>query len=65
MTFLRSTGQGVPEAYKRKDVTVYRPLKCSEDIIGTWSEYAQLHYLQEIGNGHYHAGYLPCSAKRC
>ena len=40
------TGQGVPGAYKGKNVTVYRSLKFSENIIGTWSEYAQLHYLQ-------------------
>lgn len=39
------TGEGVPHAYKGKKVTVYRSLKFSENIIGTWSEYAQLHYL--------------------
>lgn len=41
-----SVGKDVPEIYEGKNVTVYRSLKFSEDIIGTWSEYAQLHYLQ-------------------
>lgn len=39
------TGERVPEVYKGKKVMVYRSLKFSENIIGTWSEYAQLHYL--------------------
>lgn len=39
-------GEGVPEEYKGKNVTVYRSLIFSGNIIGTWSEYAQLHYLQ-------------------
>lgn len=39
-------GQGVPDTYKGKNVTVYRSLKFSENIIGTWSEYSCLHYLQ-------------------
>ncbi|WP_299285021.1 zinc-binding dehydrogenase [uncultured Mucilaginibacter sp.] len=38
-------GEGVPEEYKGKKVTVYRSLKFSENIIGTWCEYAHLHYL--------------------
>lgn len=39
------TGEGVPDTYEGKNVTVYRSLKFSDNIIGTWSEYAQLHYL--------------------
>jgi len=39
------TGKGVPGRYKGKNVTVYRSLKSSEDTVGTWSEYAHLHYL--------------------
>jgi NADPH:quinone reductase-like Zn-dependent oxidoreductase len=39
-------GRDVPEEYKGKNVTVYRSLKFSEHIVGTWSEYTQLHYLQ-------------------
>ncbi|WP_159445132.1 zinc-binding dehydrogenase [Filimonas lacunae] len=39
------TGEGVPDGYKGKNVTVYRSLLFSDDIIGTWSEYVQLHYL--------------------
>jgi NADPH:quinone reductase-like Zn-dependent oxidoreductase len=37
-------GDGVPEKYLGKLVTVYRSL-AKGDIIGTWSEYAQLRYL--------------------
>lgn len=40
------TGPGVPAEYRGKNVTVYRSLKFSNDIIGTWSELAHLHYLQ-------------------
>lgn len=39
------TGSGVPAYYKNENVTVYRSLKHSQETIGTWSEYAQLHYL--------------------
>lgn len=39
------TGEGVPHYYKNKNVTVYRSLKNSEETIGTWSEYAHLHFL--------------------
>src|SRR5262245_26344850 len=39
------TGPGVPDYYKGKNVTIYRSLKYSEETIGTWSEYAHLHYL--------------------
>ena len=39
-------GEGVPPGYKGKNVTIYRSLKFDDDIIGTWSEYSHLHYLQ-------------------
>lgn len=39
------TGEGVPERFKGKNVAVYRSLQFSEAIVGTWSEYVQLHYL--------------------
>lgn len=38
-------GEGVPDSYKGKNVSVYRSLRFSEDTIRTWSEYAHLHYL--------------------
>lgn len=38
-------GEGVPEGYNGKNVTVYRSLKYSDNIVGTWSEYAQLPFL--------------------
>jgi NADPH2:quinone reductase len=38
-------GEGVPEKYLGKLVTVYRSLTRG-DVIGTWSEYAHLPYLQ-------------------
>ena len=38
-------GSGVPEEYKGKNVTIYRSLKFSEKMVGTWCEYAHLHYL--------------------
>jgi NADPH2:quinone reductase len=38
-------GEGVPDQYKGKNVAFYRQLKYSESAIGTWSEYAHLHYL--------------------
>lgn len=37
-------GAEVPEEYIGKNVTVYRSLKFGENIIGTWSKYAQLPY---------------------
>lgn len=37
-------GEGVPLNYKGKRVTVYRSLKFTENIIGTWCEYAHLHF---------------------
>ncbi len=39
-------GEGVPEKYSGKFVTVYRSLTTGDDIVGTWSEYAHLPYLQ-------------------
>jgi NADPH:quinone reductase len=38
-------GADVPEKYKGKRVTMYRSLRPSEHMIGTWSEYAHMHYL--------------------
>lgn len=38
-------GKNVPEIYLGRRVTIYRSLKSSEEAIGTWSEYAHLHYL--------------------
>ena len=39
------TGQDVPEYYNGKNVIIYRSLNHSDETIGTWSEYAHLHYL--------------------
>jgi NADPH:quinone reductase-like Zn-dependent oxidoreductase len=39
------TGEGVPEAYANKNVAFYRQLKYSESVIGSWSEYAHVHFL--------------------
>ena len=39
-------GEGVPEKYAGKLVTVYRSLTPGDEIVGTWSEYAHLPYLQ-------------------
>ena len=38
-------GDGVPQAYKGKKVSMYRSLKSSDYMIGTWCEYAHMHYL--------------------
>jgi NADPH:quinone reductase len=38
-------GQDAPDYYENANVTVYRSLKYSEETIGTWCEYAHLHYL--------------------
>lgn len=40
-----ATGDDVPNKYLGKYVTVYRSLRFSDEIVGTWSEYAQLPYL--------------------
>ncbi len=37
-------GKGVPERYKGKNVAIYKSLKFSEHIFGTWSEYSHMHY---------------------
>ena len=39
-------GDGVPQNYLGKLVTVYRSLTNDQEIVGTWSEYAHLPYLQ-------------------
>jgi NADPH:quinone reductase len=38
-------GAGVSKEYTGKKVAIYRSLKFSESIIGTWCEYAHLHSL--------------------
>lgn len=38
-------GTGVPEKYMGKKVTIYRSLHTSNDIVGCWSEYAIMHYM--------------------
>jgi NADPH2:quinone reductase len=40
-----SMGSGVPKSYEGQSVMVYRSLKPSEFMLGTWCEYSQLHYL--------------------
>jgi NADPH:quinone reductase len=40
-----AAGVGVPPGYVWKKVAVYRSLQKSENLIGTWSEYSQLHRL--------------------
>jgi len=39
-------GESVPDKYLGKNVTVYRSLTKGDEIVGTWSEYAHLPYLQ-------------------
>jgi NADPH2:quinone reductase len=52
-------GEQVPEFYRGQKVIVYRSLVKSQHIVGTWSEYAQMHYLscavvpQSFGPDHY------------
>ena len=41
-------GEDVPTEYKWKNVVVYRALQVTDDTIGTWSEYSQLHYLNSV-----------------
>ena len=41
-------GQGVPESYAFKKVAIYRSLKSSPNLIGTWCEYAHLPFLDCI-----------------
>jgi NADPH:quinone reductase len=40
-----AAGDGVPAAYFGKKVSMYRSLRFSEEMIGTWCEYAHMHYL--------------------
>lgn len=37
-------GDGVPQRFKGKNVAIYKSLKFSDHIVGTWSEYAHMHY---------------------
>lgn len=39
-------GDGVPDTYKGRKVTVQRSLQNSDKLVGTWCPYAHLHYLQ-------------------
>jgi NADPH2:quinone reductase len=39
-------GEGVDDKYLGKNVTVYRSLTKGDEIVGTWSEYSHLPYLQ-------------------
>jgi NADPH2:quinone reductase len=41
-----AVGEGVPEIYNGKNVAISRSLQKSDQLIGTWSQYAHLHYLQ-------------------
>jgi len=41
-----AAGEGVPEKYLGSYVTVYRSLRFSDEIVGTWSEFAHLPYLE-------------------
>ena len=38
-------GEDVPKEYLGRKVAVYRSLKASSDCVGTWSEFARVHYL--------------------
>lgn len=40
-----ATGEGVPDRYLNKQVTLYRQLKYSESAVGAWAGYVQLPYL--------------------
>ena len=42
---VQQAGSGVPQIYNGKNVAIYRSLVPSDDIVGIWSEYAQVHYL--------------------
>lgn len=41
-----AVGEGVPSHYLGKYVTIYRSLIFSDEIVGTWSEYSHMHYMQ-------------------
>jgi NADPH:quinone reductase-like Zn-dependent oxidoreductase len=56
-------GEGVPNYYKGRNVTIYRSLRQSEETIGTWSELACMHYLNcavlpENANPEFYSGSL-------
>lgn len=38
-------GEGVPEAYMNSNVTMYRSLHYSDKMVGAWSQYTHMHYL--------------------
>ncbi|TWJ00657.1 NADPH:quinone reductase-like Zn-dependent oxidoreductase [Mucilaginibacter frigoritolerans] len=38
-------GEGVPKEYLGKNVTFYRQLRFSESVVGSWSEYTHVHFL--------------------
>jgi len=38
-------GEGVPREYLGKNIAFYRQLKYSESVVGAWSEYAHIHFL--------------------
>jgi NADPH2:quinone reductase len=38
-------GEGVPSEYLGRKIAAYRSLKASRDCVGTWCEFARLHYL--------------------
>jgi len=40
-----AVGEGVPSDYVGRKVAVYRSLQKTENLLGTWSEYSQLHRL--------------------
>lgn len=37
-------GDSVPHEYQGKNVAIYKSLKFSDRMVGTWSEYAHMHY---------------------
>ena len=38
-------GESVPSGYKEKNAAIYRSLKSSENILGTWCEYVHVPFL--------------------
>lgn len=38
-------GEGVPREFLGRKIAVYRSLKASRDCVGTWCEFARMHYL--------------------
>src|ERR1700722_8865982 len=38
-------GEGVPETYKNSNVAMYRSLHYSDKMVGAWSQYTHMHYL--------------------